>query len=220
MVGAAPIEILRLNSASALDVGNVRRALVAVLVLAALSMGLAVAADQVVWADLDAQKSDVLRRVGEHRTAMRRDGVSGALSGQLALERRKRETPSSVIMLEALSQILPDHTYATELRVEGDKLQVVGITHDAPSLIRLIEQSLQFTRATFFAPTTRSPNDPGERFHIEARIKLDLRCKDERAKPGATYDPALTTGAAIADVALVRRSLREPEHVWYSRSAR
>ena len=58
------------------------------------------------------------------------------------------------------------------LRVEGDKLQVVGITHDAP-LARFvsIQQSLQFTRATFFAPTTRSPNDPGERFHIEARIK-------------------------------------------------
>ena len=171
MVGAAPIEILQQNSASALDVGNVRRALVAVLVLAALSMGLAVAADQIIWADLDAQKSDVLRRVGEHRAAMRRDGFNGAPSGQLALERRKRETPASVIVLEALSQILPDHTYATELRVEGDKLQVVGITHDAPSLIRLIEQSPQFTRATFFAPTTRSPNDPGERFHIEARIE-------------------------------------------------
>jgi general secretion pathway protein L len=88
-----------------------------------------------------------------------------------ALERRKHQTPSSVIVLEVLSQILPDHTYVTELRIEGDKLRVMGVTRDAPGLIRLIEQSPHFTRATFFAPTTKAPTDPGERFHIEAQIE-------------------------------------------------
>lgn len=169
--GAVPVEVLRQKGAGTLDSSNVRLVLVVVLVLAILLMGLAVTADQVIGSNLDAQKSDILHRVAERRATIRRDGLGDALSAQLAVERQKRETPSSVIVLEALSQILPDHTYATELRVEGDKLQVVGITHDAPSLIRLIEQSPHFTRATFFAPTTRSPGDPGERFHIEARIK-------------------------------------------------
>jgi general secretion pathway protein L len=92
-------------------------------------------------------------------------------SALAALERRRHETPSSVIVLEVLSQIFPDHTYVTELRIQGDKMQVIGVTRDAPSLIRLIEQSQHFTRATFFAPTTRSPSEPGEHFHIEARIE-------------------------------------------------
>jgi general secretion pathway protein L len=86
-----------------------------------------------------------------------------------ALMRRKHEGPSSLLVLEALSKALPDHTYVTELRVEDNKLRLTGVTRDAPSLIGLIEQS-GFTRASFFAPTTRSPGEPGERFHIEAII--------------------------------------------------
>jgi general secretion pathway protein L len=87
------------------------------------------------------------------------------------LARRKHETQASVIVIEELSRILPDHTYVTELHIDGNTLQIAGITHDAPSLIRLIEQSPHFTRATFFAPTTRAPSDPGDRFHIEARLE-------------------------------------------------
>ena len=87
------------------------------------------------------------------------------------LERRKQSTPSNVIVIEALSQILPDHTYVTELRIEVDKLQIVGVTRDAAGLIGLIEQSPHFTRARFYAPTTRTPGERGERFHIEAQIK-------------------------------------------------
>ena len=65
----------------------------------------------------------------------------------------------------------PDQTYLTELQLEGNKLRLTGITRDAPSLIGLIEQSGRFTRASFFAPTTRSAANTGDRFHIEALVK-------------------------------------------------
>ena len=74
-------------------------------------------------------------------------------------------------MLDAVSQILPDDTYVTALEIEGDKVRITGVTRDAPPLIALMEQSNRFARATFFAPTTRSPSDKGERFHIEANIQ-------------------------------------------------
>lgn len=118
---------------------------------------------------LDSEQQGLQRQISERRASLRLNSEGGG-SGLGLLAKRKEATPSGVMVLEAISRVLPDTTYVTELRIEGDKIQVVGLTQDAPSLIRLIEQTPQFTRATFFAPTTRAQNDPGERFHIEAHI--------------------------------------------------
>jgi general secretion pathway protein L len=117
---------------------------------------------------LDTEQQQLMRRISERRAALRLGSDGNSALGLLA--RRKQTSPSSVVVLEALSKSLPDGTYVTELRIDGDKVQVVGMTQDAPSLIRLLEKSPQFARATFFAPTTRAQNEPGEQFHIEARI--------------------------------------------------
>jgi general secretion pathway protein L len=66
-----------------------------------------------------------------------------------------------------------DEAHLTELRIEGGKVQIAGSAADAPALIGLIEQSRQFTQATFFAPTVRGPNG-GQSFHIEAHIEPSL----------------------------------------------
>jgi general secretion pathway protein L len=156
---------LRGAAGRVLDTPRVLRAIL-------LSAGVAAAASLMLAAyvgdSLDSEQQQLMRRISQRRAALRLDPEGGSAVGLLA--RRKQTSPSSVVVLEALSKALPDGTYVTELRIDGDKVQVVGMTHDAPSLIRLIERSPQFARATFFAPTTRAQNEPGERFHIEARI--------------------------------------------------
>ena len=116
----------------------------------------------------DTEQQQLMQRISQRRAALRLGPDGGSAFGLLS--KRKQSSPSTVFVLEALSKALPDGTYVTELRIDGDKVQVVGMTQDAPSLIRLIEKSPQFARATFFAPTTRAQNAPGEQFHIEARI--------------------------------------------------
>jgi general secretion pathway protein L len=139
-----------------------------------LGTGLATAISLVFAAYLgnmfDAEHQQLLHQIAERRASLRLGQNAAGGSALSLLAKRKQTTPSSVMVLEAISRVLPDSTYVTELRIEGDKVQVVGISQDAPSLIRLMEQSPQFSRATFFAPTTRSQSDPGERFHIEVHL--------------------------------------------------
>jgi len=148
---------------------NVPRLLRYTLLGACVAAAASLAIGAYVGSVLEAQQQDLQQRIAQRRTALLRINQGGG-SAETLLAKRKQTSPSSVMVLEAVTRALPDSTYVTELRVEGDKVQVVGLTQDAPSLIRLMEQSPQFTRATFFAPTTRSQDEPGERFHIEAHI--------------------------------------------------
>ncbi|MCP3401792.1 PilN domain-containing protein [Bradyrhizobium sp. CCGB20] len=151
--------------------GRLRPMLIAVLattgVLAMLSIGIG----GLITDFYDTQTQQAQQRIAQRR-AIARGSQGGAGGSQFELlVRRKQTMPSAVIALEELAALLPDHTHATELRIEGDKLQINGLTSDAPSLIEILERSPHFASAGFFAPTTRAANEPGERFHIETRIK-------------------------------------------------
>jgi general secretion pathway protein L len=168
--GGRRIKVFEQRSRGAIDPVRLSRTLQVVLALAAVAAVIGSVAAGYLADSLSAQESELERQITQRRAALR--GSDGGERSPLALlERRKYEMPASVIVLESLSRILPDHTYVTELHLAGSKIQIGGITRDAPSLIPLIEQSQHFTRATFYAPTTRSSSDPGERFHIEAQVE-------------------------------------------------
>jgi general secretion pathway protein L len=165
--GTEPVTLFerRLNGTSAIDAPRLLRVALLGTCLAAL---VSFAISSYVVGSLEAEQQELQARIAQRRASLQLNQGGG--SAETLLARRKQTSPSSVMVLEGISRVLPDTTYVTELRIEGDKMQVAGLTQDAPSLIRLIEQSPQFTRATFFAPTTRAPEDPGERFHVEAHV--------------------------------------------------
>lgn len=173
-----PVRVFELALSGALGLARVRQALLVLLIAATAAASLATFASQIAGAGLDAELDALNERIGTQRRVLMagRDG-NGAGAALRALEQRKQDSPATVLVLEALSRVLPDHTYVTEMHVEGDRVQVIGVSQEAPSLIRLMEDSARFTEATFFAPTTRVPQDPGERFHIEARIKLPFEAR-------------------------------------------
>jgi general secretion pathway protein L len=167
----APIMVFTQRAGAELRMRRLRRKLIALLIVTCVATGLGASASIVVGNDLDAERMGLERKIAERHAALISGRGSIADEAVAALEARKRATPAGVIVIEALSQTLPDDTYLNELRIEDGKVQIAGLTRDAPALIKLIEQSQHFTHATFFAPTTRAPTDSGERFHIEAHIE-------------------------------------------------
>lgn len=167
---AAAIKIFEQKVAQQVGQRRVRRVLIGLLAAAGAVSAVSVTANTVIGGMIEARRDELTSRISERRAAMQL-GHDRASDAVLELERRKHATPSSAIIIEALSRVLPDDTYLTELRILGDKLQIIGVSKDAPSLIRLIEQTHHFSRAVFFAPTTRSPSEMGEHFSIEAHIE-------------------------------------------------
>jgi general secretion pathway protein L len=165
---ANPIKVWEQTGRNAKDVGQIRQTLTRVLAAACITAAIAISANVVMGVRLTAHQDEITRQISGARFAL---GTTTALGALRALERRKGDSPSVVLALEALSKILPDQTYVTELQIEGNKLRLTGITRDAPPLIGLIEQSDRFARASFFAPTTRSDSNAGDRFHIEVVVK-------------------------------------------------
>jgi general secretion pathway protein L len=149
---------------------RVRRLIVAAPLAAGFAAAAAFAGWVFVGANLEASRFQFSRQLAERRVALLsgRPGVREETAANLS--QKKRESPAAVLVLESLSQALPDDTYLTELHMAEGKLEITGVTREAASLIKIIEQTDQFRHATFFAPTTRAPLGSGERFHIQAQI--------------------------------------------------
>ena len=88
----------------------------------------------------------------------------------------KQTSPAAVLVIEALSRVLPDQAYLTDLSLENGVVRLTGFANDAPSLLVPLERSGFFGDVHFFAQTTRNTEGAQFVFHIQARVEphLDL----------------------------------------------
>jgi general secretion pathway protein L len=170
--GAELISIWEEKTKSQSQARQIRRILVATIAALGVSTILAVASWALVVGSLEREHTQLSRQITEakNNAAKLTHTHFGEAKADETIEDRKRTGSSAVLVIEALSRILSDQTYVTELRIDGNKLYLTGITRDAPLLIETLEKSGKFAHATFFAPTTRSQSDSAEHFHIEATI--------------------------------------------------
>ncbi|MFV3128976.1 PilN domain-containing protein [Niveispirillum sp. KHB5.9] len=98
--------------------------------------------------------------------------VSRLRTDTLAAVTARREAPSQLVMLERLSALLPDSSYLTELRVEGDRIHLLGYSRDGAALPSLLSTAARFEDVRFEAPLLRS-GPQGDRFHLSLKARTD-----------------------------------------------
>ncbi len=167
----ARINVFSQRGGAELRLRRWRRLLIAGLAFACVTSAAAAAASIFVGGALEARRAALQHDIATRRAALVGGRGSEAEQALAALDEKKHATPPDVIVIETLSKTLPDTAYLTGLRIEDNKLQIDGLAGDPPGLIQLMEHSRYFTHARFTAPTTNTPGEHGERFHIEAHVE-------------------------------------------------
>lgn len=163
-----PVEVFRHHSREPKQLRTYASVLSRVLLVVTAAAAISVLLSGVLGTYLQNERDQISQQIRDRRSKLSAFSDDSALS---ALVRRKQQVSASVLLLEELSRILPDDTVASEISLNRGRLQISGLARDAASLIGTIERSPQFASAAFFAPTTRSPNEAAQHFHIEIQAK-------------------------------------------------
>jgi Tfp pilus assembly protein PilN len=90
------------------------------------------------------------------------------------------ESPKKIAILRELTQIIPKEAYITELRVDDEKIELVGFAKSATELISTLESSPFFRAPQFSSPINKRGADL-EMFSLKAEIALKGPLPSKRA---------------------------------------
>lgn len=114
---------------------------------------------------------DLLQRLGEARhqadtvVKTRKQLEDGLKSASFVLE-RKQAAPHMTELLRKLTELLPDHSWISQLDYGDEEVQIRGESPQATALIGLLAKEPSFQGIGFRSPVTGVPNTSIERFHI------------------------------------------------------
>ena len=125
--------------------------------------------------DRQSQRNDLVDRiamVSARVEANRRLNVRNAELRQQHkhLIGQKSDNPAVMMLIERLSQALPDSTYLTELELHGREARLLGKSDNPTALISVLEDTDEFEDVKFSAPTVHDENQSTETFSIVAKV--------------------------------------------------
>ncbi len=170
--GAPPIAIERDGEDTGKGFRQVAGVALAALALIALGAG---AFGGMTLYQAQIERDRLERRTGELAAELRNAGRAVSGSGLVAeanrLHDRKREEPPAVMVLKALSELLPDSVWLTGLSAADGKVTLNGRGQNVPPLVGLLESSPLFRDVIFSSAVQRNPETGQDEFAITATIE-------------------------------------------------
>lgn len=112
---------------------------------------------------------------------------------------QKNALPSTFLLVNQLTKLLPDDTWVSNLDVAGLDVQIQGETGSSSKLIELMENSGFLKEASHKSLLTQIPGTTVERFHIAAKTRPFPEQSGQKplASAEAANTPPATPGAAL-----------------------
>ena len=139
------------------------------LLLAGLAFVIALSRYDSALAEIRARTAEVRAEAAAVRGAQER--ADAAVADLARLQRLKLSQVPTVEVLEALTRLLPDSVWLTDLRIEGDTLDIAGLAKSGAALPSLFVDSAFFSDAALTAPLTLDAREDRERFSLRVRLK-------------------------------------------------
>jgi general secretion pathway protein L len=84
--------------------------------------------------------------------------------------KRKQRIPSATELLDEVTRLLPDHTWALKFGLRNQNLTLSGYSAKPSALIGLLERSELLTGVRFSSPVTKDQKVGLERFNLTAAV--------------------------------------------------
>lgn len=135
---------------------------------------LALGADRIVdnrRSALESLQQQVQQQARQARAvASERQQLQSLVDGARFFDAQRAARPTTVEVWEALSARLPDGTYLEKLAIEGDQLQLIGLSDQAATLVGAMEGTPLWSRPALTGVLQSEPGQRRDRFTVGATL--------------------------------------------------
>jgi len=97
--------------------------------------------------------------------------LAARLAAQDTLVQRKNLSPGKLNIIQKVTDLLPDNTWVSRLKIDEQGVNLQGESRKASDLIELLEKSEQFQNVVFVSPITSNSSTNMERYEIKMELK-------------------------------------------------